>query len=1140
MKSAKVIFMGYTILLSVFIILSCTAAECVASNRPYPYENDLIEIMFSPSIQARLRDGVPVDLKRDALVGMKNLLAQRAAVEWHRICDVPEERLDSIHARGEARSGKSLYNLNNIYRLKLHDEIEIWEFCQQLEELPEIMCARPVPKPMPPPTPPDYEPQQGYLNEAIYMAGLGARHAWELPGGTGSGVTICDLEYSWNYNHADISKSLNSQINSNIADPYSDDDHGTAVVGELVSDSNGWGTTGMCYDADLYNCGTYYGLPTPNWNVPGALAIAIDSLSAGDIILIEQQWDYDNIGGYIPIEWWTDYAPMGQSYNPVYVAIETAVANGIHVVEAGGNGGVDTDTIAWYGNSGGIIVGAGGAMVLAFNQRLLFSSYGSRFNLQGWGEYVITTGYGDLYAAEGKDYYYTSMFDGTSSASPTVAGAMACCVGYWKALGWDPALLSPDSLRDILTVTGTPQNTSVPGNIGPRPDLRRACSLIVEQEIDWADVTQSPLSNDSERGLGVAAGDYDNDGDIDFYVANTDASNNLFMNNGDGSFSDVTAPPLDDANSGVGVAWGDYDNDGDLDLYLANQNAANKLFRNNGSGSFSDVTSAPLDDAGMGMGVAWVDYDNDGNLDLFLVVYDGNDKLFQNIGGAFVDVTAPPLGDGGYAGGVASGDYDNDGDQDLYLTRASATSNILYRNDGGGDFTDVTPVVLAGAEMSIEAHWEDFDNDLDLDLYVVNNSDASKMFRNDGGGIFTDVTSSPIDDAGHSYAATCGDYDNDGDLDIYVADLWFMSRNRLYRNEGNFNFVDVTTGPIHYENDGSIASVWTDYDQDGDLDIFVTNNGSPGPNRLIRNRLNNGNSWLHINLIGTVSNKSGIGARVRIKAGGQSQIREITGSSGYCSFNTLTAEFGLAGNTQADSVIINWPSGIVQELGTYEVNQAITITEPDTTVILGDANGDGATNVGDAVYIINFVFKGGPAPDPVLSGDANCDGATNVGDAVYLINFVFKGGPAPCEKSYPTGTLTAFSNCKNLQKTSTASDNTPTNLDCIEYQYDGISTLSLSHINAGFNCCPEEMIININVENNIITIDETGVEGICSCNCLFDLDYEIRNLPQGEYTIIVSERFTFPEEELLEFTVNLSSSPMGSFCVTRNYYPWGY
>ncbi|MEE9443458.1 MAG: dockerin type I repeat-containing protein [candidate division Zixibacteria bacterium] len=212
----------------------------------------------------------------------------------------------------------------------------------------------------------------------------------------------------------------------------------------------------------------------------------------------------------------------------------------------------------------------------------------------------------------------------------------------------------------------------------------------------------------------------------------------------------------------------------------------------------------------------------------------------------------------------------------------------------------------------------------------------------------------------------------------------------------------------------------------------------------------------------------------------------------------------------------------------------------DLSYICGDANGDWQVNVGDAVYIIAHVFKGGPPPESIEAGDANCDGNCNVGDAVYLINHVFRGGLGPCADCPPTGTLTARSDCKSFEKTSTASESTPTNQDCIEYQYDGVGTLSLRHINAGFNCCPLDMIIDINIEDNIITIDESKVEGDCSCNCLFDLDYEIQNLPPGEYTIVVSERFTFPDEELLEFSINLTSSPIGSFCVTRNYYPWGY
>jgi hypothetical protein len=178
-----------------------------------------------------------------------------------------------------------------------------------------------------------------------------------------------------------------------------------------------------------------------------------------------------------------NYSPNPQTNNGVYAAIQNAVANGIHVVQAGGNGNVNTGSLSWFGDSGAIIVGAGGAYAggpwpAGDLQRLAFSSYGPRFNLQGWGEDVVTTGYSDLYSSMGTNYWYTATFSGTSSASPIVAGAAACCVGYWVANGNPASTLTPSLLRSALMSTGTLQIFPPSGNIGPRPNLMGAFAYL--------------------------------------------------------------------------------------------------------------------------------------------------------------------------------------------------------------------------------------------------------------------------------------------------------------------------------------------------------------------------------------------------------------------------------------------------------------------------------------------------------------------------------------------------------------------------------------------------------------------------------------------------------------------------------------
>ncbi|MFH1335875.1 MAG: FG-GAP-like repeat-containing protein [Candidatus Zixiibacteriota bacterium] len=980
---------------------SSKSVDQTVSVQGYPAEEDLIEVMFDQTSRIRLRNGALVDLTTNALAGVDMVLQKYDWFEWNRICDVPEERLDEIQAKGEANTGKPVYNLNNIYRLRIPKGWDVWAVSQELESLPGIILARPVPKPMTLPTPPDYascigSTCQGYLRSASSTpTGIDADYAWTQTGGNGAGVTVCDLEYGWNYNHADLTKAVGSQINPNtIYYPAgADTNHGTAVIGELSSDNNGWGTTGICYGASLKTCGTVYPNAT-TWNVPGALAYAIDSLSPGDVILLEQQWAYTNGGtDFIPIEWWLNYTPNPQTFNAVYAAIVNAVSNGIHVVEAGGNGYMNTNNLTWYGNSGAIIVGAGGVYAggtypqgdLA---KLDFSSFGSRFDLQGWGENVTTTGYGNLYSAEGYNYWYRRDFDGTSSATPIVAGAVACCVGYWKAnISAIPP--SPHYLRTILINTGTPQVAPQSGWIGPRPNLHAAFDAF---NAEWVDLTYPPLGKDTTYSLGVAWGDYDNDGDLDVYLTHGGNPNQLFRNEGGGVFVDATSGPLGDSDFGDGVAWGDYDNDGDIDMYLANCGTANRLFRNEGGGVFVDATSGPLWDVGCGTGLAWGDFDNDGDLDIYLVNADSTNKLFRNDGGGFfVDATTGPLGDSGNGTAVSCADYDNDGDLDIYIVNAG-NANKLLRNEGNLVFVDATSGPLGNALNGRGVDWGDYDNDGDLDLYFANWNTGNKLLRNDGGGVFVDVTSGPLSDGGHAKNVAWGDYDNDGDLDLFLAkgDGATLGPNRLLRNDGGGTFVDATSGALANLGLWSGASLG-DFDNDGDLDLYVAN--MQGANSLFLNQKGSVNHWLQVNLVGVLSNRSAIGARLRAVSGTLSQIREISGGSGYMSQNSLTAEFGLGARTQVDTLEIRWPSGTVQQLTGVPVDTIMTITE--AAFIRGDATGDGKIDIGDVVYLINYLYKNGTAPNPLAAGDATCDGKVDVGDIVYLINYLFKNGPPP-------------------------------------------------------------------------------------------------------------------------------------------------
>ena len=513
----------------------------------YPCEKDLIEVVFIYGSKVRLRGGNLVDEEGKSVAGLDGVLKNLPGSTWQRLCDVPEETLDRLQEKGEARTGKPVSNLNNIYRLRIPEDNDAWEVSRRLEKLDGVELARPVSLPVPPPVP-NYQPNQGYLKPASSTpTGINAEYAWTKTGGTGAGITVCDIEGGWTYNHVDLTKLVGSQINTNCA--LSDTDHGTAVAGELIANDNGWGVKGICYGATMKTCCTEYGSPS-SWNPGGAIAVAAATLQAGDVILLEMQWWWRwNPGGYydyIPIEWYlVEYPVTQQTNNSVYAAIVNAVSNGIHVVEAAANGYFNLDSLTWLADSGAIIVGAGGAYTgggwpAGDLERLSFSDYGSRVNVQGWGEDVYTTGYGDLYSAGGVNYYYTDDFSGTSSASPIVAGAVACCLGYWTGgLGQPKNSLTPSQMRTLLISTGTPQVSPGTGHIGPRPDLLAAFQYL----------ESIAPSSSGYRVLG--GGDYNNDSYDDIAIFRP--SSGLWSIRGItrvyyGSASDIPVP-------------GDYNND---------------------------------------------------------------------------------------------------------------------------------------------------------------------------------------------------------------------------------------------------------------------------------------------------------------------------------------------------------------------------------------------------------------------------------------------------------------------------------------------------------------------------------------------------------------------------------------------------
>ncbi len=494
-----------------------------------------------------------------------------------------------------------------------------------------------------------------------------------------------------------------------------------------------------------------------------------------------------------------------------------------------------------------------------------------------------------------------------------------------------------------------------------------------------------------QYGSGGGFFDYDNDGYLDIYLINArpqgeqmnaaPPTNVLYHNNGDGSFTDVTrVAGVADTGYGVGATTGDYDNDGDVDLYLTNF-GHNVLYQNEGDGTFTNVAeTAQVADAGWGTSCAFADFDSDGFLELYVTNYanytlDAHKTCYRhNIAVYCGPSSYPPQpdlfyhnnGDGTFTNltkqsgllsvpaahglGVAVGDADNDGDADLYIAN-DQDFNFLFENRGDGIFEEIG--LLSGvscsdtgkAEAGMGVAFADYDNDGKLDLTVSNfQNETNTLYHNEGDNFFIDTTiPTGIAEHTHRYLGWgIGflDYDNDGYKDIFVANGHTMDniaevdrstttpqQNLLFRNLGNGQFVDVTAqmGAGFALRKTSRASAFGDYDNDGDIDILITNWNQTA--NLLRNDGGNRNNWVQVQAIGTKSNRSAIGARIKVVAGELTQYAEVKSSGSYLAFSDLRVHFGLNDAKNIDLLEIRWPSGIVDTATNLSVNQRFIAVE---------------------------------------------------------------------------------------------------------------------------------------------------------------------------------------------------------------------
>lgn len=460
--------------------------------------------------------------------------------------------------------------------------------------------------------------------------------------------------------------------------------------------------------------------------------------------------------------------------------------------------------------------------------------------------------------------------------------------------------------------------------------------------------------------------DVNNDGWIDLMITNGPSAgqvNFLYLNDGTGNFTAVTGDPVvSDAKPFDGASWADTDNDGDMDCFVVTwYGVTNYFYTNNGSGTFTKITTGPLVTQGTySETCSWGDYDKDGLVDLYICNSDGafKNNLFHNSGNnTFTQITTGDMVNDTYASrSVNWTDIDNDGDPDLFVTNEVGEDENIYRNDGAGVFIKITTGdLLNNGGNTMSSSWADYDNDGDMDVFLANDQGDNALFRNEGSFNFTKIISDTVSNSdGRSFSSAWSDIDNDGDQDLFVTNSFMTGSlllNFLYINNGDGSFSRIDNTVPATDMDWSYGCAFGDYDNDGFEDLAVATCRYSGIDRndLLYHNDGNGNNWITIKLIGTTSNKAAIGAKIKIKAtiNGSSvwQMREISAQSSYCGQNDMRAHFGLGDADSVEEVMISWPSGLNETFPALAANQFINITETPASNGISELQADNGFSV---------------------------------------------------------------------------------------------------------------------------------------------------------------------------------------------------
>ena len=548
-----------------------------------------------------------------------------------------------------------------------------------------------------------------------------------------------------------------------------------------------------------------------------------------------------------------------------------------------------------------------------------------------------------------------------------------------------PELLQPKPFVIVFVAAlvgacgGSPDSSTTPASLQGFTDISKTAALNFDHDAG----VDGSHSMAEIIGPGLALFDHDADGDLDIYLVNGDTANQLFSQQADGRFVNMTATSgLGDTGYGMGTALGDIDNDGDLDLFVSNY-GADVLYRNDGGGRFSNVTAeVGISGDDWSTSACFLDYDNDGWLDLYVTAYVHDrpeksctdsaggreycgpmtyrgvaDKLWQNDGkGSFRDASEQSgIASGRGRGlGVVAADFNYDGRQDIFVANDGEANN-LWVGDTDEGFEDqalmmgVAYNAFGKPEASMGVAIGDINGDRRLDLYVTHlTRETNTLYSGTDGGMqdSTGMTGSGADSMPYTGFGTAFlDADHDGDLDLAVAngrvtrnenapypgagnplEEKYGEPNLFYINDGGGRLSNAcdTVGDFCEEAHISRGLVTGDIDGDGDLDLVVSNDH--GPARLFRNDLPGKTNWLMVRAFDPVLNRDAIGATVEVTAADLKMIRPVTHCYSYLSSSEAVTHFGLGAADAADEIRVTWPNGAVERFAGVAANQALTLS----------------------------------------------------------------------------------------------------------------------------------------------------------------------------------------------------------------------